>query len=92
MRSRPASTSAIDLLARANVDTGQQSAVFDPFWQADSSDTRHYDGAGLGLHITARLVEVLGGTIEVESEVEQGTEFRVWLPCETEGYASVGTA
>jgi PAS domain S-box-containing protein len=49
--------------------------IFDPFSQADSSTTRHYGGTGLGLTISARLIERMGGRVWVESEVGRGTQF-----------------
>lgn len=58
----------------------QQAAAFDVFEQADSSTSRRYGGTGLGLSISKALTELLGGTIELHSEVDSGTVFSLALP------------
>jgi two-component system OmpR family sensor kinase len=54
--------------------------VFDRFYRSDSSRTRKYGGAGLGLSITKSIVDIHGGNIHVESREGEGCTFFVWLP------------
>lgn len=58
----------------------QQQQIFEPFRQADSGTTRKFQGSGLGLSITRQLCEMMGGSIEVESELGRGATFIVDLP------------
>ena len=54
--------------------------IFDKFRQADSSETRVHGGVGLGLYIAKSFTELLGGKIEVETEVGKGCHFTVRIP------------
>lgn len=70
----------------AVIDTGvgispaDQLRLFDPFSQIDESDTRVHGGAGLGLAISKRLVELMGGQLRCSSELGKGSEFAFELP------------
>jgi signal transduction histidine kinase len=54
--------------------------LFDRFYQVGGALRRVGDGFGLGLYITKRLVDALGGRISVDSEPGRGTTFTVWFP------------
>lgn len=58
----------------------QISRIFDSFSQADNSTTRTYGGTGLGLTITRRFCEMMGGNITVKSDIGKGSHFVVALP------------
>ncbi len=60
----------------------QKKKVFEAFTQADESVTRKYGGTGLGLTIVKSYIEMMGGEIEVESEINRGTTFKFEIPFE----------
>jgi len=59
------------------------SRIFERFSQADASSKRRYGGTGLGLSIVQELVQIMGGKVFVESEVNRGSLFSVWIPLQS---------
>ena len=79
-------SSAQDWIIFTVKDTGigmspeQLARIFEPFTQADSSTTKKYGGTGLGLTITKKFCEMMGGDITAFSEVGKGSTFTIRLP------------
>ncbi|MBW2464079.1 MAG: response regulator, partial [Deltaproteobacteria bacterium] len=61
----------------------QISRLFQPFIQAESDTTRRFGGTGLGLTISRRFCELMGGSVQVASKAGQGSTFTIFLPRET---------
>ncbi|MDJ0508365.1 MAG: ATP-binding protein [Crocosphaera sp.] len=62
------------------IATDQQKKVFDVFTQSEGQSTRKYGGTGLGLTITKRLTDILGGTVKLSSQLGKGSIFTVNFP------------
>lgn len=62
------------------IPEGQLHQIFDKFHQANNASSRRYGGTGLGLAITKQLIEMMGGSIIVESVLRQGSKFQFKIP------------
>lgn len=62
-------------IERENLDR-----IFEPFWQVEQGTTRSVGGTGLGLTVTRRFIDLLGGSMEIDSEAGRGTTIRIRLP------------
>jgi signal transduction histidine kinase len=65
-----------------------QVRIFEEFTQVDRGPSRRLDGTGLGLALTKRMVELIGGSIRVDSKLGAGSTFTVWLPSAAPSSAS----
>jgi len=74
------------------IEASQLPNLFSPFTQADASTTRRYGGSGLGLSISQRLAEHMGGRITVSSQPGIGTRFHLTLPFDVETTMAPHTA
>jgi len=72
------------------IDEEYQKIIFDRFRQVEEEDNRRFEGMGLGLYLSRRMMELLGGKIGVESEPGKGSRFRLWLPRGEIGLTAVG--
>ena len=73
------------------IDESVQQKMFELFIQADTSISRRYEGAGLGLAISKRIVEEMGGNIRLDSRLNEGSSFYFTLPFYTEKKAVPNT-
>jgi len=73
------------------IATGKQALIFDAFRQADGSTSRKYGGTGLGLAVSAQLVNLMGGQIGVKSELGKGSIFHFTVAFDVESMEVDGT-
>jgi PAS domain S-box-containing protein len=69
----------------------KQALIFQPFRQADGSSSRRYEGTGLGLTISSRLLSLMGGAIWVESQAGEGSTFHFTVPLQAAGDSTIET-
>src|SRR5262249_26086068 len=69
----------------------QLQRLFRPFVQADAAITRQFGGTGLGLVITRRMAQIMGGDVTVESTLGVGTTFKLWIPQHYKGFGKKGS-
>ena len=63
----------------SGISPAQRAKLFQAFTQLDAGSTRRHDGTGLGLHLSQKLAELIGGTINFKSELGKGSVFKVTI-------------
>ncbi len=74
------------------ISADQIGRLFKPFQQANASVARDYGGTGLGLMLTRRMAQVMGGDVKVESTLGKGAAFTLWIPQFHHGFGESGQA
>lgn len=67
------------------IEPEYQAKIFDPFWQVEQSTTRSAEGTGLGLSVSQKLAQLLGGEVRVRSTPGEGSVFTLRLPLPASG-------
>lgn len=63
------------------IEADRLNNIFEPFVQIDSALNRRYDGTGLGLSLVKKIVELHGGSVTVTSKLNEGSRFKITIPC-----------
>jgi len=74
------------------IEKNKMDSIFEPFQQVDTSSHRSFSGLGLGLTVARRMVELIGGTLEITSEAGMGTRVLMKFPSQAKLAASLVTA
>jgi signal transduction histidine kinase len=73
------------------IEKNKMDSIFEPFQQVDMSSHRSFSGLGLGLTVARRMVELIGGTLEISSEAGKGTRVLMRFPSQASAAASLVT-
>jgi signal transduction histidine kinase len=73
------------------IERNKMDSIFEPFQQVDTSSHRSFSGLGLGLTVARRMVELIGGTLEISSEAGKGTRVLMKFPSQAKTAASLVT-
>ena len=76
----------------AGMSSDEIREVLEPFSQGNSNKARKYEGSGLGLHICSKFMQFKGGTLEIESAVDEGASATLCFPVERSLRFPVGRA
>jgi signal transduction histidine kinase len=81
----PADSGVVFTIADTGIGISQaeQKKLFSKFFRSDDSRVKKEHGTGLGLYVTAKLIKLLGGRLDIQSELNRGTSFQVYIPTQT---------